>query len=204
MEAFHKTYFIKRGAETMTEQEKMKQGLLYDANYDAEILAAQLVAQELCFTYNHTRPSDETARRAILEQLLGGLGKRCVIVSPFHCDYGDQITVGENFYCNSNCVILDGGSVTFGNDVFIAPGCGFYTAGHPENAPQRNAGLEYAKPIRVGNNVWFGAHVAVMPGVTIGDGAVIGAGSVVTRDIPAGMLAYGNPCRPIRPVSADR
>ena len=106
---------------------------------------------------------------------------------------------------NVGCTVLDGAPVTFGNNVFVAPGCGFYTAGHPLDAERRNAGLEYALPIRVGNDVWIGAHVCVLPGVTIGDGAVIGAGSVVTRDVPPGVLAVGNPCRVVRPITeADR
>ena len=102
---------------------------------------------------------------------------------------------------NMNCVILDGAKVTFGDNVFVAPGCGFYTAGHPLDAERRNAGLEYALPIRIGNNVWIGAQVCVLPGVTIGDNSVIGAGSVVTKDIPSGVLAAGNPCRVIRPIT---
>lgn len=104
---------------------------------------------------------------------------------PFYCDYGYNIEIGENFYANMNCVILDEAKVTFGDNVFIAPSCGFYTAGHPLDVEQRNRGLEYARPIRVGNNVWIGAQVCVLPGVTIGDNTVIGAGSVVNRDIPA-------------------
>ena len=107
---------------------------------------------------------------------------------------------GENFYSNVNCTILDGAKVTFGDNVFIAPNCGFYTAGHPENVKQRNEGIEYAYPITVGNNVWIGAQVVVLPGVTIGDNSIIGAGSVVTKDIPANVIAVGNPCKVIRKV----
>ncbi|MDE6812956.1 MAG: sugar O-acetyltransferase, partial [Duncaniella sp.] len=109
-----------------------------------------------------------------------------------------NITLGENFYSNVNLVILDCAKVTFGDNVFIAPDCGFHTAGHPLDVEQRNAGLEYARPITVGNNVWIGAGVHVLPGVTIGDNCVIGAGSLVNRDIPSGSLAVGNPCRVIR------
>lgn len=109
----------------------------------------------------------------------------CLLEQPFYCDYGYNIEIGENFYANMNCVILDEAKVTFGDNVFIAPSCGFYTAGHPLDVEQRNRGLEYARPIRVGNNVWIGAQVCVLPGVTIGDNTVIGAGSVVNRDIPA-------------------
>ena len=108
--------------------------------------------------------------------------------------------MGANFYANHGLVILDGGGVTFGDNVFIGPSCGFHTAGHPIDAPRRNAGLEYARPITVGSDVWFGAGVQVTPGVTIGSNVVIGAGSVVTRDIPSDCVAAGSPCRPLRPI----
>ena len=117
------------------------------------------------------------------------------IESNFFCDYGYNISVGENFYANHNLVILDGAKVEFGDNVFIGPNCGFYTAGHPIDIKSRNEGIEYAKPIKVGNNVWFGGNVSVMPGVTIGDNVTIGAGSVVTKDIPSNCVAYGNPCK---------
>ena len=128
-----------------------------------------------------------------------------MINAPFWCDFGYNIQVGENFYANHGCVILDGGKVTFGDNVFIAPDCGFHTAGHPLDAEQRNLGLEYAWPITVGDNVWIGANVTVLPGVTIGSNTVIAAGSVVNRDIPAGVVAAGNPCRVLRAITdADR
>lgn len=127
-------------------------------------------------------------------------GKFVAFFQPFYCDYGYNIEIGENFYSNVNCVILDGAKVKFGDNVFVAPNCGFYTAGHPLDVKQRTAGLEYAKPITIGNNVWIGAQVCVMPGVTIGDNCVIGGGSVVTKDIPANSLAVGNPCRVIREI----
>ena len=115
------------------------------------------------------------------------------------------IEVGDNFYVNHNCVILDGAKVTFGDNVFIAPNCGFYTAGHPIDYEQRNQGLEYAYPITVGSNVWIGGNCVILPGVTIGDNCVIGAGSVVNRDIPSGSIAVGNPCRVLRKITeADR
>ena len=125
------------------------------------------------------------------------------ITAPFWCDYGYHITLGENFYANHNLVILDVAKVTFGDHVFVAPNCGFYTAGHPIDFKRRNQGLEYAYPITVGSHVWFGAGVQVMPGVTIGDNVVIGAGSVVTKDIPANVVAVGNPCKILREISTD-
>ena len=125
-----------------------------------------------------------------------------MIQPTFWCDYGYNIEIGENFYANHNCVILDDAKVVFGDNVFLAPNCTFATAGHPLDIQQRNQGLEYAYPITVGDNVWIGAGVTVLPGVTIGAGSVIGAGSLVNRDIPAGVLAAGNPCRVIRPLTA--
>ncbi|MGH2115669.1 sugar O-acetyltransferase [Aerococcus urinaeequi] len=184
-----------------TEKEKMIAGLIYDANYDQELIDARAAAKELCYDFNHARPSEEAKRQGIIRQLLGKTGNQFEITGPFYCDYGFNIEIGENFYANHNLVILDGAKVTFGDNVFVAPDCGFYTAGHPLDADRRNKGLEYAKPITVGNNVWFGGGVKVMPGVTIGDGAVIGGGSVVTKDIPANMIAFGNPCKPIREIT---
>ena len=184
-----------------TEKEKAREGILYDANNDAELLAERLAAADMTYELNRLRPSQVAEREAVIRRLLGRTGKNVSIVSPFFCDYGYNIEIGENFFMNMNCVILDGAKVTFGDNVFVAPGCGFYTAGHPLDVERRNAGLEYALPIRIGNNVWISAQVCVLPGVTIGDNSVIGAGSVVTKDIPSGVLAAGNPCRVIRPIT---
>ncbi len=184
-----------------TEKEKAREGILYDANNDAELLAERQAAADMTYELNRLRPSQVAEREAVIRRLLGRTGKNVSIVSPFFCDYGYNIEIGENFFMNMNCVILDGAKVTFGDNVFVAPGCGFYTAGHPLDAERRNAGLEYALPIRIGNNVWIGAQVCILPGVTIGDNSVIGAGSVVTKDIPSGVLAAGNPCRVIRPIT---
>ena len=132
--------------------------------------------------------------------MLGKTGDKFLIEPNFFCDYGFNIEIGENFYSNHNLVILDPAKVTFGDNVFIGPNCGFYTAEHPINSIERNKGLEYAKPITVGNNVWFGGGVNVLAGVTIGNDVVIGAGSVVTKDIPANSVAVGNPCKVIRNI----
>ena len=180
-------------------------GVLYDANYDLELVAERIAAKELCFELNNLRPSMTMKREEIIRRLLGKAGVNCCIESPFYCDYGYNIEVGDNFFINSGCVILDGARVTFGDNVFVAPHCGFYTAGHPLDHERRNMGLEYALPITIGNNVWIGGHVCILPGVSIGDNSVIGAGSVVNKDIPAGILAAGNPCRVIREITeADR
>lgn len=184
----------------MTEKEKAKAGMLYDANYDKALLDERDRCKSICHTYNDLHPSQLDKRAEVMRSLLGSTGKTFQIEQPFYCDYGYNISIGENFFANMNCVILDGAKVTFGDNVFVAPNCGFYTAGHPLDIDRRNKGLEYAYPITVGNNVWIGANVAVLPGVTIGDGAVIGAGSVVTSNIPAGVLAAGNPCRVIKKI----
>ena len=184
------------------ELEKMMSGDLYDATNNTTLLDLLTQTQELCHDYNLLRPSQTAERQALMRRILGKTGQRFKILSPFWCDYGFNIEVGENFFANFNLVILDEARVTFGDNVFIAPNCAFYTAGHPLDVTQRNAGLEYSLPIRVGNNVWIGGNVCVMPGVTIGDNTVIGAGSVVVHDIPAGVLAAGNPCRAIRRLDA--
>lgn len=189
----------------MTKKMNVEPGALYDANYDPELVAERAACKELCYDFNATRPSMEKERSELLGRLLGRMGSNCVIEPPFFCDYGYNIEVGDNFFANVGCVILDGAKVRFGDNVFVAPGCGFYTAGHPLDAERRNQGLEYALPITIGNNVWIGAGVSVLPGVTIGSNTVIGAGSVVNKDIPGGVLAAGNPCRVIREITeADR
>ena len=187
----------------MTEKEKMLAGLLYDANYDNELLDERVSCKELCHEYNLLAPSNVEKQREIIKKLFGKTKGVFTITAPFWCDYGYNIEVGENFYTNHNCIILDGAKVAFGDNVFIAPNCGFYTAGHPLDAEQRNQGLEYAYSINIGNNVWIGGGVQVMPGVTIGDNSVIGAGSVVTKDIPCGVIAVGNPCRVMREITEE-
>ena len=184
----------------MTEKEKMLKGMIYDANNAPELIAERADCKELCHDYNHLRPKDIEGRRRIIMELLGSVKGNFLIEQPFLCDYGYNIHIGDNFYANHNLVILDEAPVIFGDNVFIAPNCGFYTAGHPTDAAERNRGLEYARPITVGNDVWIGADVCVLPGVTIGDDCVIGAGSVVVKDIPPHSVAVGNPCKVIRKI----
>lgn len=176
----------------------MLRGELYDANGDPTLIEDRRKCKELCHDYNQLRPSQTEERNLILRQILGEVKGNLLIEQPFHCDYGYNIRVGNNFYSNHNLVILDCAPVTFGDNVFIAPNCGFYTAGHPLDVVKRREGLEYAYPITIGNDVWIGAQVCVLPGVTIGDNVVIGAGSVVTHDIPSNTVAFGNPCRPYK------
>lgn len=182
----------------MNEKEKMLARELYDANYNEELQKEREKAKNLCYEYNQIKPSKQEEKRKIIRQLLGKTKQNFLIEQPFMCDYGYNIEIGENFYANHNLIILDGNKVTFGDNVFIAPNCAFYTAGHPLDPEQRNKGLEYAKPIEIGDNVWIGGNVVVLPGVKIGDNCVIGAGSVVTKDVPENSVAVGNPCKVIR------
>ena len=185
----------------MTEKEKAKEGLLYNNNFDPQLIRERMDCQAACQEYNAIPVREMERRCAKIREIVGEVGERFQIEQPFHCDFGYNIRIGENFYSNYNLIILDEAPVTIGHDVFIAPDCGIYTAGHPINVIQRNEGLEYAKPVTIGDNVWIGGGVKIMPGVTIGSQVVIGAGSVVTKDIPSGVVAAGVPCRVIREVS---
>jgi maltose O-acetyltransferase len=178
-----------------TEKEKMLAGELYQAN-DPELVAERLRAKMLCHRYNQ-QPVE--LDKGVLSELLG-YETDAHIETTFRCDYGYNIKLGRNFYANYNLVVLDCAPVTIGDDVFLAPNVVLSTAGHPVEAGPRVAGWEFAKPITIGNKAWLGAGVLVMPGVSIGDNTVIGAGSVVTRSIPANAVAVGNPCRVIREV----
>ena len=173
----------------VSEKEKMLLGEIYFAGCE-ELIKERKIAKDLCFEYNNLKPSQEQDRKKIIKKILGKTKQNFLIEQPFICDYGYNIEIGENFYSNHNLIILDGNKVKFGDNVFIAPNCLFYTAGHPIDSKSRNNGLEYAKPIIVGSNVWIGGNVVVLPGVNIGDNCVIGAGSVVTRDIPSNVVAF--------------
>ena len=184
----------------MTEKEKARLGLLYDANYDEELLAERRRCKELCFQFNQLSPLKELEQKEIIGKLFGKTKENFCVTAPFYCDYGYNIERGENFYSNHNLVILDGAKVEIGDNVFIAPNCCITTAGHPINIDERNRGLEYAYPIKIGNNVWIGAGANILPGVTIGDNVTIGAGSVVNKSIPANSIAVGNPCKVIKTI----
>ena len=184
----------------MSKEEKMIAGEIYDANYDKELLNKRLDAKELCKEFNECNVRKTEEKKAILEKLFQKQIDIMGIEPNFYCDYGFNIYLGKNFYSNHNLVILDANKVEFGDNVFIGPNCGFYTSGHPLDYEIRNKGLEYAKPIKVGNNVWIGGNVCVLPGVTIGDNVVIGAGSVVNKDIPSNVVAVGNPCKVVKEI----
>lgn len=187
----------------MTEKEKMDLGLWYDANYDKELLDLRLDAEDLCFELNNTRPKDVEKRTEILQKLIPQLEENCTILSPFVTDYGCYSRIGHDTFINHNAYLMDGGGITIGHHCFIGPNCGMYTAVHPLVAEDRNAGLEKALPITIGDNCWIGADVTILPGVTIGSNTVIGAKSVVTRDIPDNVVAVGNPCRVIRSITDE-
>ena len=184
----------------MTEEEKMLAGELYDANYNKELFEKRIYPKELFKEFNDCNVRNLEEKKSILEKLFQKRIDTVLIEPNFYCDYGFNIHLGKNFYSNHNLVILDANKVEFGNNVFIGPNCGFYTSGHPLDYKTRNKGLEYAKPIKVGNNVWFGGNVCVLPGVTIGDNVVIGAGSVVNKDIPSNVVAVGNPCKVVKEI----
>lgn len=187
----------------MTEKEKAAAGYLYNANYDPEILADIHKCNDLCYEFNQLRPSQRKEQTELLKRIFPHMGEQVYINAPFWCDYGYNTTIGDYFFANHNCQLLDGGRITFGDHVFIAPNCTFTTAEHALDVEQRNEGLEVALPITVGNNVWIGAGTIVLGGVTIGDNTVIGAGSVVTRDIPSGVIAVGVPCRVLREITEE-
>ena len=187
----------------MTEKEKMQLGMLYDANYDEELVKLRFEAQSLCFDYNHIRPDQFEEKNKVLKKLFGDLPDSLTIITPFMCDYGKNIHLGDDVFINSNCYFMDCADITLGDNVFVGPFTGFYTGTHPLDHKRRNKGLEKALPIKVGDNCWFGANVSIMPGVTIGSGCVIGAGSVVTKDVPDNSLVAGVPAKIIKTINQD-
>ncbi|MDG4656807.1 maltose acetyltransferase domain-containing protein [Ectobacillus antri] len=180
-----------------TEKEKMIAGEMY-MPADAELLEGRIRARELTWAFN-TEPDGEK-RKAILKKLFGSTKENLYMEPSFQCDYGYNIHVGENFYANYNCVILDVCPVTFGDNCMLAPGVHIYTASHPLEAKARNSGREFGKPVVIGNNVWIGGQAVINPGVTIGDNAVIASGAVVTKDVPPNTLVGGNPASIIKHI----
>lgn len=181
----------------MSERQKMISGLPYNPG-DPELQADQTAAKHWMARYNAALASTPAERRDLLRQRLGEVGEGAVIRPPFHCDYGYNIRLGRNVFLNYNCVILDVCEVDIGDGTQIGPGVQILTADHPREAAERAAGVEFGRPIVMGFNVWIGGGALILPGVTIGDDAIVGAGAVVTRDVPAGAMAVGNPAR-VRP-----
>lgn len=171
----------------------------YNPEYEEEIKKCK----DKCFAYNQLNPNDRETQEKMLRSMLGKMGKEVIFTPPFWCDYGYNISVGDYFYSNHNLIITDGAEVTFGDNVFIAPNCCFTTAEHHIDPEQRKSGLEIAKPITIGNNVWIGAGSTILAGVNIGDNTVIGAGSVVTKSIPDNVVAVGIPCKVVRKITQE-
>lgn len=185
----------------MDNVKRKNSGLAYIADEECN----RLMMENRCkiFEFNNTNPRDIKRLDELLRDILGKAGKNLAIMQPFHCDYGKNIEVGENFFANYNFTVLDVAKVTIGNNVFIAPNVSIYTAGHPVHYEMRNTFLEYGIPITIGDNCWIGGNVVICPGVNIGEGSVIGAGSVVTKDVPKNVIAAGNPCRVIRKITDE-
>lgn len=182
-----------------TEKEKMLAGDFYNP-LDPQLIAERQRARDLCKRLNDSR-EDDKAERAIILAALFGKETDVWMQPPFFCDYGTNILLGKNVFFNFNCVVLDVARVRIGDHVLLGPSVQIYTAAHPLDASERRRGLELGKPVDIGSDVWIGGGAIICPDVTIGDKAIIGAGSVVTRHIPAGVIAAGNPARAIRPLS---
>lgn len=183
----------------ISEKQKMISGKPYKAFSD-ELLAERQNAKEQIFMFNSFRPGEVEQRNKLIKRLFGKTKNTFFIEPPFRCDYGYNIEIGENFYSNYNLIIIDCAKVTIGDNVLIGPNVGIYTAGHPIHFEPRNQEFEYAIPVFIGNNVWIGGNVVINPGVTIGENSVIGSGSIVTKDIPANVIAFGNPCKVFREI----
>lgn len=182
-----------------SEKEKMLNSELYNPT-DPELLKEKLTARRLTRLYNQTLETEEDKRTELLKELFGSTGKSLSIEPTLRCDYGYNIHVGENFYANFDCVFLDVCEIRIGDNCFIAPGVHIYTATHPLNAEERVSGVEYGKPVKIGDNVWIGGNSVINPGVTIENNVVIASGSVVTKDVPANVVVGGNPAKIIKQI----
>ena len=186
----------------MNQKERMLAGLPYKAWMDG--LSEERMNNKLkIYKYNSLRPDETEKMETLLKEILGKTGENVFIEAPFHCDYGKNIEVGENFFANYNLTILDVGKVMIGSNAQIAPNVSIYTAGHPIHPQSRNSGYEYGIGVTIGDNVWLGGNVVINPGVHIGNNAVIGSGSVVTKDIPDNVVAVGNPCKVIKRITDE-
>lgn len=186
----------------MNHKERMLAGLPYKAWLDG-LAEERLECRMKVYKYNTLEPDKFEESKEVMKSILGKTGEGFFIEPPFHCDYGSNIEIGENFYANFNLIILDIAKVKIGKNALLAPNVAIYTAGHPIHPESRNTGYEYGIPITIGDNVWIGGNVVILPGVTIGDNVVIGAGSVVGIDIPDNMIATGNPCKIVREITDE-
>ncbi len=194
-------YFLRHKKLFFKEKPKMLKGELYNAGLDFHLFSEKQNCKKLCYKYNQISPEKIAERNNLIERILGKIGKSFLIEQPFMCDYGYNIEIGEQFCSSHNLLILDPAKVKFGDNVLVGPNCSFYTAIHPINTEERIEGLEQAKPIIVGNNVWIGGNVTVLPGVTIGDNSIVGAGSIVKKDVPSNCVVAGNPCIVIKKIN---
>lgn len=186
----------------MNHKERMLANLPYKAWLDG-LKEERIENAKRIYEYNNLPPERWDERSDLIKKILGKTGENIDIQAPFHCDYGYNIEVGENFFANYNLVILDVGKVKIGNNAQLAPNVSIYTAGHPIHPDSRNSGYEYGIDITIGDNVWIGGNTCIMPGVKIGKNVVIGAGSVVTKDIPDDVIAFGNPCKVVRKITEN-
>lgn len=189
------------GVRTMNMKDRMIQGLLYQIN--DPLRADMQRARRLLSIFNNTTEEETDARKRLIRELFGSVGDNILIQPPFYCDYGSNISVGHNFYANFNCVLLDVCPIAIGNNVMLGPQVGIYPATHPIDARVRAMMVELGKPVAIGDDVWIGGHAVINGGVSIGSETVIGSGSVVTKSIPSGVIAAGNPCRIIREIAPE-
>ncbi len=184
----------------MTQKERMEKGLVYYCA-DSEIMDDQVLCLEKLYDYNQTRPLEAKKRETLLKSMFASVGEGAYIEPPLHANWGGKrVHLGKNVYANFNLTLVDDAPIYIGNDCMLGPNVVIATAGHPIDPQLRARVTQYNKEVHIGNNVWLGAGVVVMPGVTIGDNSVIGAGSIVTKDIPANVVAVGNPCHVMRPI----
>jgi len=179
----------------MSIKDQIEKGQEFEANSEMSFFLDMMKCEDMCFEFNNIPPSNMEERSKIIKKILKKTTDDFFILSPFHCEYGYNIEIGNNFCANHNCVIIDAAPVTFGDDVMLGPNCGIYTSGHSLDPEKRKNRVAYARPIIIGNGVWIGGNSVILAGVTIGENTVIGAGSVVTKSIPANVIAYGNPCQ---------
>jgi maltose O-acetyltransferase len=186
----------------MKQYDLMINGKLYNCG-DQELVSMRKNASKLCYDFNHTPYSENGIRSMIIEELFNQVGENPNIHTTFRCDYGNNINIGNNFFANYDCIIIDVAKVTIGNNVMFAPRVCLYTAGHPIDNVIRNQHLEYGLPIVIEDNVWVGGNVVINPGVTIGKNSIIGSGAVITHDIPENVVAVGNPCKVLRSITQE-
>ena len=194
-------YFLKHRKILLNQKRKMLKGKSFCASFDVGLFSEKQHCKDLCNKFNNTSPQNIALRYNIIKKILGKTGNFFLIEQPFMCDYGYNIEIGENFCSNHNLLILDSARVVIGDNVLIGPNCSFYTSLHPKKHKIRNLGIEKAEGIKIGNNVWIGGNVVILSGVSVGDNSIIGAGSVVVKDVPKNCIALGNPCKMVKKLN---